>query len=110
MAYKRSRRVAELIRQIVGETLMFKVKNQQAKKATVHDVEVSDNLRHVKIFVSMAPGEKEATMQALMHITGFVRKQIGAEAGLKFTPDVEFVYDHTLDQAERIEQLLRSLK
>lgn len=110
MASLRQRRIAELIREIAGDLLMRRVKNQQAKKATVHGVEVSENLRHVKIFVSMAPEEKDATMQALHQVRSYVRREVGRQTGLKFTPEIEFVYDQTLDQAERIEQLLRSLK
>lgn len=110
MSFKRSRRVAGLIRQIVGETLMLKVKNQQAKKATVHGVDVTDNLRHVKIYVSSATEEKEETMKALEQISGFMRSEIGKQAKLRFTPDIEFVYDDSLDNAEKIERLLKSIK
>lgn len=109
MSFKRSHRVAGLIRKIVGETLMLKVKNPQARKATVHSVDVSENLRHVKIYVSAVVEEKEETMKALDQVAGFIRKEIGAQAKLRFTPDIEFVYDRSLDNAERIEQLLKSV-
>ena len=109
MSMNRSDRVAGLIKQIVGETLMFKVKNPQARKATVHDVTVTGNLRSVKIYIGSAKEDKEKVMQALEQVKGFVRSQIAAEAKLRFTPEIQFVYDHSLEYAENIEKLLRDL-
>ena len=109
---KRVRRVSELIRQIVSETLMFKVKNPDAQNISVHGVEVAENLRHVKIFV-VPGGDKaqiEKAMAALEKSKGFVRKQISDQTDLKFAPELNFVYDESLDRADHIEALLRNIK
>lgn len=112
MKTNRARRIAELIRRIVSEVLMFKIKHPEAKKASVQAVEVTDNLRHVKVrvYVRGDEAQKKATMQALEHSIGFFKKEIGEQAKLRNTPDVEFIFDKSLDHAEKIENLLKSLK
>ncbi len=112
MSVKRSQRVSELLREIVGETLMTKMRNPDASRATISKVHVSDNLRHVKIFVTVSGDEnqKQATMSALKQARGFIRHEIGVQSDLKYVPQIEFIYDDTLDYVETIDKLLRSLK
>ncbi len=111
-ARNRSKRVSELIRQIISELLLFKVKDPAAQKVVVHDVTITDNLRHVKVFV-FPPGDekqKKAAMEALDRAKGFIKKEIGQQAKLKYMPEIVFIYDESLDRADRIDYLLRSIK
>lgn len=112
MSFKRSQRVSELLREIVGETLSLKMRNPDAARATVLKVQVSDNLRHVKIFVTVSGDaqQRKATMAALQRARGFIRHEIGSQSDLKYVPQIEFIYDDTLDYVDNIERLLRSLK
>lgn len=112
MPVKRSERVAALLREIIGETITQKMYNPDAAKATVNHVDITDNLRHVKVYVSVNGDEKQraATMAALLKATGFIKHEIAAQSTLKFVPEVVFIYDDTLDQLDNIGRLLRSLK
>jgi len=112
MSYKRSARVSQLLREIIADTIEFKVKDAEAHKATVQKVDVSPNLRRVKVYVTVHGDVKQRkiSMHALQHATGFIRHEIGMQSDLKYVPDLEFVYDDSLDYAARIENLLRSLK
>ncbi len=112
MAYKRADRVSRLLQQIIGEALMVKVRNADAHKANVQKVEVSENLRHARVYVSV-PGDeaqRRATMKALQRATGFFRREIGQQSDLKYVPNLEFVYDDTLEYVANIDRILRSLK
>lgn len=112
MSVKRNQRVAHLLQEIIAETITFKLRDPAAKKATVSHVDVSENLRHVRIYVSVqgAAEERETTLGALHRATGFIKHEIGTQSDLKYVPQLEFLYDETLDRAETIEKLLRSLK
>ncbi|MDQ7052714.1 MAG: 30S ribosome-binding factor RbfA [candidate division KSB1 bacterium] len=112
MAIKRNIRVSRLVHQIVGETLMTKMRNVEASRANIQKVEVSENLRHVKIYVTVTGDEEQrkATMSALKQARGFIRHEIGAQSDLKYVPQIEFIYDDTLDYMEKINHILRSLK
>ncbi len=79
MAIKRNIRVSRLVHQIVGETLMTKMRNVDASRANIQKVEVSENLRHVKIFVTVTGDEQQrkATMLALKQAKGLSAMKLG---------------------------------
>lgn len=112
MGEKRQKRVSELIKRIVGKALASKVKNMDAQRATVVGVEVTPDLKHVKVYFSVAGSEaqRQATLRGLKSATGFLKHEIGAQAELRFVPDLQFIYDSSMDEAEKIEKILRSLK
>ncbi|RMD93409.1 MAG: 30S ribosome-binding factor RbfA, partial [Calditrichaeota bacterium] len=107
-----SRRVSELLREIIAETIATKIRNPDAAQATVVKVKVSDNLQQVKVFVTTHGDEKqrEATMNALQRAQGFIRHEIATQSDLKYVPKLQILYDDTLDYVENIDRLLRSLK
>ena len=76
---------------------------------TVTGVETSPDLRHAKVFVSVLGGktERDLTMTALEKSRGFLQGKINASLHMKRTPQLQFVYDDTLDNALRIERALK---
>jgi ribosome-binding factor A len=76
---------------------------------TVTGVETSPDLRHAKVFVSVLGGqtERDATMTALSKSRGFLQARINASLHMKRTPQLQFLYDDTLDNAFRIERALK---
>jgi ribosome-binding factor A len=76
---------------------------------TVTGVETSSDLRHAKVFVSVLGGqtERDATMTALSKSRGFLQARINASLHMKRTPQLQFLYDDTLDNAFRIERALK---
>ena len=75
---------------------------------TVTGVETSPDLRHAKVFVSVLGGktERRLTMTALEKSRGFLQAKINASLHMKRTPQLQFFYDDTLDNALRIERAL----
>ena len=110
-SFERSDRVAEAIKREVGDLLLRGVKDPRVHFATVTDVEVTHDLRDVKIFVSvMGPDtEKAETMAGLEAAKGFIRREIGRRVRLRFTPDIGFYLDKSLDHAMRINELLQTI-
>ncbi|HEX5641266.1 MAG TPA: 30S ribosome-binding factor RbfA [Thermoleophilia bacterium] len=76
---------------------------------TVTGVETSRDLRHAKVFVSVLGGqtERELTMKALEKSRGFLQAKINASLHMRHTPQLQFFYDETLDNALRIERALK---
>jgi ribosome-binding factor A len=110
-SFERSDRVAEAIKREVGDLLLREVKDPRVHFATVTDVEVTHDLRDVKIFISvMGPDtEKAETMAGLEAAKGFIRREIGRRVRLRFTPDIGFYLDKSLDHAMRINELLQTI-
>lgn len=111
MSRLRTGRVREEIKKEASD-IIRKLKDPRIGFVTVTDVEVSGDLRHVKIFVSIYGDEASAkgTMEALTGATGFVRTEIGKRIRLRHTPEIQFEFDESIARGARIVQLLNEVK
>jgi ribosome-binding factor A len=78
---------------------------------SVTDVDVSGDLQHAKVFVSIY-GSDEAraeTMAGLKSATGFVRSELGQRVRLRRTPEVIFVEDRSIERGTRVLSLINQL-
>lgn len=111
MDYKRSDRVADLLREEIAELLHRRVKDPRLARVTISSVEVSADLRHAKVYYCFIGGEQEAEpiARGLAKATGFLKIQLGKRVRLKRLPDLHFHYDTSFDYASKIDRLLRKL-
>jgi ribosome-binding factor A len=107
---QRQLRVGELVRQALSELLQRGELRHPALSTTsitVSEVRMSTDLRHAVAFVMPLGGENaDAVLQGLAECAPFIRGQIARRVALKFAPDLKFEFDHSFDEAERIERLL----
>ncbi|BAZ80831.1 MAG: 30S ribosome-binding factor RbfA [Sphaerospermopsis kisseleviana] len=111
---RRVSRVAELIKREVSQMLLNGIKDDRVGTGmvSVTDVDVSGDLQHAKIFVSIY-GTQEAkaeTMEGLKSATGYVRSELGARVRLRRTPEVIFVEDRSLERGTKVLSLLNQLQ
>src|SRR5918992_2765726 len=112
-AHRRSERVAEGIREEVATFLAEDVKDPRVVGlVTVTGVDVTRDLRHAKVFVSIMGSEDErrATMQGLESAASHLRSRIGRVLRLRGAPEITFRYDDSVARAAKIEALLAELK
>jgi ribosome-binding factor A len=85
------------------------LKDPRVGFVTVTGVETTPDLRHAKVFVSVLGGktERELTMTALEKSRGFLQAKINRSLHMKRTPQLQFFYDDTLDNALRLERALK---
>ena len=85
------------------------LKDPRVGFVTVTGVETSTDLRHAKVYVSVLgnKAEREATMQALDKSRGFLQARINASLHMRRTPQLQFFYDSTLDNALRLEKAMK---
>jgi ribosome-binding factor A len=109
--YKRSERLGELILAEISDLIAREVKDPRIGFVTFTRVEMSDDLRHAKIFVSSigAEPEKVRTLQGLSSATGYIRRHLGRALRLRYTPEIAFLPDDSLEHGAKIAQLLRQL-
>jgi ribosome-binding factor A len=98
------------VNEAIKETLSTVIAAEGLKdpRVTVTGVEASPDLRHAKVFVSVlgTQAERDATMEALDNSRGFLQSRLGASLRMKRTPQLQFFYDETLDNALHISRLL----
>ena len=85
------------------------LKDPRVGFVTVTGVETSPDQRYAKVYVSVLgkQEEREATMRALDKSKGFLQMRLNSALHMKRTPQLEFVYDSTLDNALHIEKLMK---
>lgn len=109
--YKRSQRLSILLREEVADIVINKLKDPRLGFVTVTDVELSDDLRIAKVFVSvLKEQERELTLQILNDARGFVRSEIAKRLRIKIIPTFEFIYDESIDRGFKIDKLLKEIK
>jgi ribosome-binding factor A len=109
--YKRAERLGELILEEVSNLLRREIKDPRIGFVTFTRVEVSDDLRHAKVFVSSlgAETEKARALQGLASATGYIRRHLGRALHLRYTPEITFMPDESLVHGAKIAQLLRQI-
>ncbi len=110
---RRVSRVSSLIKREVSQMLIHDIKDDRvgAGMVSVTDVDVSHDLQHAKIFVSIYGTQeaKEETMEGLKASTGFVRRELGHRIRLRRTPEVIFLEDRSLERGDRMLNLLNQI-
>jgi ribosome-binding factor A len=108
----RQEKLGELIAVELSDLLRTRVKDPRVGFASVTHVEVSGDLRHAKIFVSVLGTEDEqaATIQALKHATGFLRHELAGRIVLRYMPELVFKLDTSIEQGARILELIRQFE
>ncbi len=110
---RRISRVSQLIKREVSQMLMNGIKDDRVGTGmvSVTDVDVSGDLQHAKVYVSIygTPEAKAETMAGLKSATGYVRSELGARVRLRRTPEVVFVEDRSLERGNKVLELLNQL-
>ena len=110
---RRPDRVAEAIREEVAMFLAEDVKDPRVRGlVTVTGAEVTRDLRHAKVFVTVMGSEveQEATFEGLNSAAHHLRTRIGRALRLRVAPEIEFRRDRSVAYAARIETLLDQVK
>lgn len=113
MSENRVRRVAEQIKKDVSQIIGSEIKDPRITGMTsVTDVELSKDLRHASVYVSVygSEAEREETLQTLARASGFVRSEIGQRIRLRYTPEINFFLDTSIEYGAYIESVLKALK
>lgn len=111
LPYKRSQRVGDLLRQEIAEIIMNKVKDPRIGFVTVTGVDITEDLKIAKVFISiLKEEERETTLQILNSAKSFIRSEVSKRVRMKFIPTIEFRLDESIEYGDRIERLLRELR
>lgn len=108
MSQMRVEKVQEFIKQEISRIIFDGLKDPRVGFVTVTRVECSRDLRLAKVYFSVL-GEKSkrlSTMEALNHAKGYIRSNVGKALNIRFTPELAFHLDESLDASENIQRLL----
>jgi ribosome-binding factor A len=108
MKTHRLARVAEVIREVASETILFELRDPRIKGVTVTRAEVSADLQHAKVYVSImgTAKEQDPSMHGLRHAGGYIQSKLAKRLQTRFTPTVRFVLDQGVKNSIEISRLI----
>ncbi|MFT5929853.1 MAG: ribosome-binding factor A [Oceanospirillaceae bacterium] len=109
--YSRTQRVADQIQRELAGLIQREVKDPRVGMATVSAVEVSRDLSHAKVFVTILNGgedkdEIRESIKALNNASGFLRSQLGQRMKLRIVPTLRFHFDDSLSRGNYLSNLI----
>ncbi|MDA0986341.1 MAG: 30S ribosome-binding factor RbfA [Bacteroidetes bacterium] len=107
----RIEKLASVVRHGVGDYFSREIASPPYGFVTVLDVIVSPDIRHAKIYVSIFGNEelKEKTLQFVNSRRSEIRHILGKQLQTKFTPEIHFFMDETLDRVEKLEKIFKEI-
>jgi ribosome-binding factor A len=108
MPSHRSLRMAEAIREVVSQAILFQVSDPRVQGITVLHAEVTGDLRNATVFVSImgTPAEQETAMRGLRSATGFLQSLVAARLQTRSTPVLAFKKDEGIKKSVEMSKLI----
>ena len=108
----RLERVNQQLKREISLILQRDLGDPRFEFVTITQAEISKDLRHAKIYFSVLGNQlKVKDAQAgFENAKGKIRKYIGDRIKMRFTPELLFIYDQSLEISERIERTLQEIR
>jgi ribosome-binding factor A len=104
----RSSRVGEQIQRELATLISTEAKDPRVRLVTLTGVELSPDMRHARVhFTTLESGEEiDAVMQGLQRSIGFYRARLGQLLRIRVMPQLQFVYDDSVERGARLSKLI----
>lgn len=108
----RAAKIAALIQRVIASNMESHLHDKRLSSVTITEVRVTNDLQIAKVYWTQLghegkeQGERQRAAQALQQAHGRLRSLVGAKAGLRLTPQLQFIYDEVPTEAHEIEDIL----
>ena len=103
-------RIASNLVKEISYILMTEVKNPDVRFVTVTDCKVTNDLSYAKVYVTVLNKDKiKETMDALKDASGFIRHNLKERVEIRNIPELEFVYDESIEYGKKIENIIEQI-
>lgn len=104
----KNERINSNIQRELSYILANEVKNPNIKFVTITDVDVTSDLSFAKVYFTTL-GDIKETLKALKSAKGFIKMNLGERVELRHIPELEFIYDESIEYANRIEKKIKEI-
>ena len=104
----RQDQLGEVIAHELSDLIRTRMKDPRIGFASITDVNVSADLRHAKVFVSVMGSEQDQheTLAALNHASGFLRHELAQRLTIRYTPEISFRLDESIARGAHVLDLI----
>jgi ribosome-binding factor A len=111
MASRRTEKAAEAIREVVSMAILAELSDPRVRDVTVTYVEVSPDLRHAKVHVSVMGDDtrQNLTLRGLQSAAGYLQSKIAERIDIRYTPKLSFLLDQGVKRSIAVAQILQQV-
>ncbi len=103
-------KVEKLLKEEISLIFLYKLQDPAFGFITITNVKVSPDLKLAKVYLSVFERERrEEVLEKVNSKMGFIRSELASRIRIKFTPELKFFLDDTLDYVEKIEGLIKKI-
>ncbi len=112
MGERKRKKVAEALREVISQVVLFELQDPRIGFVTVTGVEISRELRQAKVSVSILGNDPDRTkaLRCLEHARGHIQEQVGRRMRLRHVPFLKFELDDSTSKGTEVERLLEEAK
>jgi ribosome-binding factor A len=105
--FNRSERVAGQIRRELAKIIQMELRDPEIGFISLSDVEVTRDLAHAKVFITVFENEKAASsIKALQQAAKFLRHRLSQEMRIRSVPQLHFHHDASVETGQKMDQLI----
>ena len=105
--FNRSDRVAGQLRRDLARLIQMEIKDPDVGFVSLSDVEVTRDLAHAKVYITVFQPEKaETSLRALQRAAAFLRRRLGQELRMRQVPELHFLHDDSVERGSHIDSLI----
>jgi len=107
--FNRSERVAGTLRRELAQLIQMEIKDPEVGFIGLSDVEVSRDLAHARVFVTVfEPDKAVSSIKALNRAAGYLRSRLGQQMRIRAVPELHFEHDASVETGERMDSLIEA--
>ena len=108
----RVEKTAQQLKKVVSQILLLEIKDARIGFVTVTRVRLTQDLKIARIYYTAIESsvKKNDIQKGLDSASGYIRKLVAQRMKIKFTPEIKFYFDDTLEESLRVEKILDELK
>ncbi len=109
---RRISRLSEVLKFEISQIILKDLQDPRLGWITITAVEISEDLRHATIYISVLGNEEDwqNSFLGLESAKKYIRAELGKRVRIKFLPEIEFKPDKTLEEGARIFEILEKIK
>ncbi|MBN2285313.1 MAG: 30S ribosome-binding factor RbfA [Tissierellales bacterium] len=112
MNTKRKARLEHDIKRYLSQIILTGVKDPRVNEhVTITEVKITEDMKYAKVYVSSLSDEtnRNESIVTLNNAKGYIRKELSARLKTRFTPEIVFYLDDTIEHSIRINNLLKNI-
>lgn len=108
MSVKTDRIASNIVKEI-SYVLMMEAKNPDLKFVTITDCHLAPDLSYAKVYYTTMNDDKKEVFKDLNDAAGFIRKELADRIDIRHIPELEFVYDESIEYGKKIENIIEQI-